>query len=115
MKNNRLYYFDYLRVIAILGVLCIHVAAPYVTMYLKLPNIQWQASVVLNGLVRWCVPIFFMVSGALLLGRKEEPLTNFFKKRANRILIPFIIWSIGYYIWRQFFWYDGYSMMHPHI
>ncbi len=105
--NSRAYYFDYLRVIAILGVLAIHVAAAYVTLYMKIPMIQWEASVVFNGLVRWCVPIFFMVSGALLLGRKEEPLGIFFKRRANRILLPFIIWSIGYYIWRQYFWYDG--------
>ena len=105
--NNRAYYFDYLRVIAILGVIVIHVAAAYVVMYLKIPMIQWEASVVFNGLVRWCVPIFFMVSGALLLGRKEEPLGMFFKRRANRILLPFMIWTVVYYIWRQYFWYGG--------
>lgn len=104
---KRAYYFDYLRMVAILGVIAIHVAAAYVVMYMKIPMIQWEASVIFNGLVRWCVPIFFMVSGALLLGRKEEPLSQFFKRRANRILVPFIIWSIGYYIWRQYFWYDG--------
>ena len=39
------------------------------------------------------VPLFVMLSGALLLG-KEEPLSLFFKKRFRRVLIPFVIWSI---------------------
>ena len=39
------------------------------------------------------VPLFVMLSGALLLG-KEESLSIFFKKRFRRVLIPFVIWSI---------------------
>ena len=31
----RIYYIDYLRTIAIIGVLAIHAAAPYATMYQK--------------------------------------------------------------------------------
>ncbi|NOH01137.1 MAG: acyltransferase family protein [Chloroflexi bacterium] len=41
------------------------------------------------------VPIFFLISGYLLL-TKEEDLWTFFKKRAARILIPFLAWSILY-------------------
>lgn len=41
------------------------------------------------------VPIFFLISGYLLLS-KEEDLTTFFKKRASRILIPFLVWSVLY-------------------
>ena len=41
------------------------------------------------------VPIFFLMSGYLLLS-KEEDLWTFFKKRAVKIIIPFFIWSIIY-------------------
>lgn len=41
------------------------------------------------------VPLFFMMSGYLLLS-KEEDLGTFFKKRAVKILIPFLVWSILY-------------------
>jgi surface polysaccharide O-acyltransferase-like enzyme len=41
------------------------------------------------------VPLFFLMSGYLLLSKQEDTWT-FFKKRASRILIPFLFWSIFY-------------------
>jgi surface polysaccharide O-acyltransferase-like enzyme len=41
------------------------------------------------------VPLFFMMSGYLLLSKEEDTWT-FFKKRAAKILIPFLFWSILY-------------------
>jgi surface polysaccharide O-acyltransferase-like enzyme len=41
------------------------------------------------------VPLFFLISGYLLLSRQED-LQTFFKKRAARIIIPFLVWSIIY-------------------
>lgn len=108
--KKRIYYMDYLRAIAIIGVLALHAAAPYVTMYQKVDFWTWESGIIYNALVRWCVPIFLMISGALLLGRKEESLSTFFKKRANKILIPFVVWSVIYYVWRTYMWYPGYSI-----
>jgi len=101
---------DSLRAIAILGVLLLHAATPYVVLYEKIAVFDWQTGIVYNALSRWCVPIFLMISGALLLGRKEEPLGTFFKKRANKILLPFIAWSIIYYAWATYMWNPGYSL-----
>lgn len=42
------------------------------------------------------VPLFFLISGHLLLSKQEEDLPTFFKKRAARIIIPFLVWSIIY-------------------
>jgi len=41
------------------------------------------------------VTLFFLVSGYLLLS-KQEDLRTFFRKRAVRIIIPFLVWSIIY-------------------
>ena len=41
------------------------------------------------------VPLFFLMSGYLLLSRQEDTWT-FFTKRAAKILIPFLFWSIFY-------------------
>ncbi|MBW7919009.1 MAG: acyltransferase family protein [Anaerolineales bacterium] len=41
------------------------------------------------------VPLFFMMSGYLLLSKEEDTWT-FFKKRAAKILVPFLVWSILY-------------------
>ncbi|WP_409370109.1 acyltransferase [Lysinibacillus sp. 38-6] len=108
--QTRIQYMDSLRAIAILGVLLLHAATPYVVLYDKIADFDWQTGIVYNALSRWCVPIFLMISGALLLGRKEEPLGTFFKKRANKILLPFIAWSIIYYAWATYMWNPGYSL-----
>ena len=106
MAKKRIFYMDYVRAIAIIGVLVIHAAAPYATMYDKVDFWMWESSIIYNSLVRWCVPLFLMVSGALLLGRKEESLKDFFTKRANRIIIPFLVWSVFYFTWRHYY-YDA--------
>jgi surface polysaccharide O-acyltransferase-like enzyme len=41
------------------------------------------------------VPLFFLMSGYLLLSKEEDTWT-FFKKRAAKIIIPFLVWSIFY-------------------
>jgi surface polysaccharide O-acyltransferase-like enzyme len=48
------------------------------------------------------VPLFLMLSGALLLQPTKlgEPLGVFFKKRAKRIAPPFLFWGIMYFLWR---------------
>lgn len=51
------------------------------------------------ALTRVAVPLFFMVSGFLLLSR-NEPYLEFFRKRFLKVFIPFIIWSIIYLIWK---------------
>ena len=46
------------------------------------------------------VPLFFLMSGFLLLSKEEDTWT-FFKKRAARIVIPFLVWSIFYDVYQS--------------
>jgi surface polysaccharide O-acyltransferase-like enzyme len=64
----------------------------------------WWASNVYDSLARVCIPLFVMLSGALLLqpSKADEPLKVFFKKRLTRIGIPFLFWGATYFAW-QFF------------
>jgi surface polysaccharide O-acyltransferase-like enzyme len=48
------------------------------------------------------IPLFFMVSGALLLGKKEK-YTIFFKKRVLKVLIPWIFWTLIYMVYYLYF------------
>jgi surface polysaccharide O-acyltransferase-like enzyme len=50
-------------------------------------------------LTRVAVPLFFIVSGFLLLS-KNESYVDFFRKRALKVFIPFLIWSIIYLLWQ---------------
>ncbi len=51
------------------------------------------------ALTRVAVPLFFMVSGFLLLSRNESYL-EFFRKRLLKVFVPFIIWSVIYLVWK---------------
>ncbi|CAG1005836.1 O-acetyltransferase WecH [Anaerolineales bacterium] len=51
-------------------------------------------------LSRIAVPLFFMVSGFLLLG-KQESYTDFFRKRALKVFVPFLVWSVIYMLWKR--------------
>jgi len=51
------------------------------------------------ALTRTAVPLFFMISGYLLLS-KNETYSDFFYKRALKVFLPLFIWSMIYLIWQ---------------
>lgn len=85
-------YANALRALAIMAVVMIHVVASL--MAVDISKTWWLANII-DSFARWSVPVFVMVSGALLLG-KDEPLSTFFNKRASKIIIPFIFWTVFY-------------------
>lgn len=72
-------------------VVFLHVAAgPFLTF-----DRDWWAGNFYDSLVRACVPLFLMISGATLVPR-DEPLQQFFTKRLVRIIPPLLFWSLFY-------------------
>ncbi len=55
----------------------------------------WWPGNCYDSLVRSCVPLFLMISGATLLPRQES-LQLFFRKRITRIIPPLLFWSMFY-------------------
>jgi surface polysaccharide O-acyltransferase-like enzyme len=51
------------------------------------------------ALTRVAVPLFFISSGYLLLS-KNESLWDFFRKRAVKVFLPFLVWSVIYLVWQ---------------
>ena len=90
-KSERIFYFDVLRVMAILGIIFCHASIIYVVKDMGTLNFYFSAFY--DCLRDFSVPIFVMLSGALLIGKRDS-LTHFFKKRLSRILTPFIFWAI---------------------
>ena len=93
IKDTRLYYFDYLRVISSFFVILIHVSAEYYN--LNVNSYKWKIAYFYNTISRFSVPIFFMISGTLFL-RKNIPFEIIIKKYIKRIFIHLILWSIIY-------------------
>ncbi len=98
-KSTYLFSIDALRVIAILGVLLIHLTTKTLSVVGLDPNLA-PFSLFLNQAARFAVPLFFFISGFVLELNYREKLSymTFFKKRASRIIIPFLFWSIFYYL-----------------
>lgn len=95
---------DLIRTVAIILVILLHAAIePNPTLdFMSPPGVQlWWTSNVYNSIARSAVPLFIMLTGALLLqpNKTEEPLGIFFKKRWNRIGIPIVFWGVIFFAW----------------
>lgn len=101
MSSPKLIYPDVLRILAIIGVVLIHVTAPTVGESVRIPHAAfWWISNMFNSAARWSVPVFVMVSGMLILGTdKTLNLREHYKLRMMRVIPAFLIWSIVYYVW----------------
>lgn len=93
-------WIDNSRILAALAVVILHVSLNGVTHIGDMDTLSWWISNFYESIVMWCVPVFIMISGALLLDvGKDEPLLIFYRKRISRVLIPILFWSIFYALW----------------
>lgn len=104
-KSKRIFYFDVLRAIAIIGIVFCHAAIFFLITGVN--SSYFPVTAFFDCLRDFSIPIFLMLSGALLLNR-DDSLIKFFKKRLSRLLIPFLFWVLVYvayasvYIWHGF-------------
>ncbi|MBO4662656.1 MAG: acyltransferase [Bacteroidaceae bacterium] len=95
---KRTVYIDYLRVVACFLVMATHSCEPFYlggegSLILTETDAVWVA--VLNSLPRACVALFVFAS-AYLQFPLHYSTGEFFRKRALRILPPFLIWTLVY-------------------
>jgi surface polysaccharide O-acyltransferase-like enzyme len=105
---------DVIRALAIVMVIMLH-AAIEPTPSLQEPTqdavVHFWAMNIYNSLSRVSVPLFVMLSGALLLQpSKNESLRMFFKKRFLRIGPAFVFWGAAYFAWRFFVNHEALSI-----
>ena len=99
-NSRRTYYFDYLRIVASFAVVLLHVAAQNWSTS-DVNSFEWKVFNFFDGLVRWGVPVFVMISGALFLG-KELDLKVLYRKYIFKMIIVFLFWSLLYALWDYF-------------
>lgn len=102
-KPETIPWINNLRVIALYAVIILHSTAPLMMQYGKVPLSDWLMADFLNALVRFAVPVFVMVTGALLLNR-DYAINDFLKRRLARVVWPFLFWSLVYI---GYSWYNG--------
>ena len=101
-KSQNLDWINSLRLIALFAVIVLHVSAIPMAQYGHEPIEIWLVSDFYNVLVRFAVPVFVMITGALILHREYE-FSAFLKKRLTRVVVPFLFWSLVY-VW--YAWYN---------
>lgn len=104
--GGRAVYVDLIRTIAIVGVLFVHasgrwlVTSQEMSQMSLLEGVRWAVVDVYQSVAVIGVPLFLMLTGALLLQPgKSESLSVFFKKRWTRVGLPFLFWSAAYFAW----------------
>ena len=97
---------DLIRTVAIVGVILLHASGQYLITPQQISQMNpsetfsWAVVDVYQSLAVLGVPLFLMLTGALLLQpEKNESLRTFFRKRWVRIGLPFVFWSIIYFVW----------------
>lgn len=101
MKKEINYSLEALRVMACFMVVCIHVSNYYCRGYGlgEVSNTSYVIAVMYNSVSRVAVPIFFMISGSLLL---NEPIhIKKSVRRTGRTLLTLLIWSSIYFLWNM--------------
>jgi len=107
VPHSRSARYDVLRVAACLAVILLHLAATIVMEHELLGSLHWHLSNALDAATRWCVPVFVMLSGALLLDpQKHASLREFWTKRMSRLLPAMIAWPTIYVAWRALYWHE---------
>lgn len=100
MRNKKLNTFnpnlDILRVMAMISVVVIHTTDAVVLNPSMVSSELWWLSNIMEGIIRFAVPTFFMITGALLLKNNRESTTTFYKKRFLRMVGIYISWTILY-------------------
>ncbi|MDW5329353.1 acyltransferase [Plantactinospora sp. KLBMP9567] len=97
-RPAREYGLDLLRVIAICGVVAIHVFGIIVGKDDLRGSTQWWIATAIDIGAIWAVPVFVMISGAFVLDPRAHRAgpAAFYRKRFARILPAMIVWHLVY-------------------
>lgn len=99
-EQSHQYHFDYIRVFAMLCVVFMHLAGDALRVNVAYLGKNWH---VINAAISFsfcAVPLFFMLSGYLLISSpKTADIGYLLKKRIPKLAIPLVVWSIFSALW----------------
>ena len=99
MTTPRIVWVDWMRVAACFMVILVHSTEPFYlggdgAQILTLSDAYWASF--FDSFVRSCVPLFIVASSYLLFPLQQQSAGDFFKRRAVRVLVPFLVWTLVY-------------------
>lgn len=95
--SKRLTEIDFIRCIAILSVIAIHITGSY--------SMNSTLIYLWNQSMRYAVPIFILLSGLVLyysdMNKDKFSLITFYIKRVNKVFIPYLVWTLIFLIYNN--------------
>ncbi|MBO4843403.1 MAG: acyltransferase [Bacteroidales bacterium] len=117
MEEQRVYFLDYLRVIALFLVLIVHASETFYGSEILVPDQDTRLWLgIWDGIARVSVPLFMVCSAFLLAPLKEgQSWGDFFRRRAKRILPPmfifFVLYSVLPVFWGASTWKEAWQAL----
>jgi len=96
-KSTRLHYLDWLRVLAILGVIVFHAVHPfdYIGWHINDPEPSVPVTLFIVSLYPMGMPLFFLISGAgSWFALRRRTGRQYASERVTRLLVPFLVGSL---------------------
>lgn len=106
-RSKRIFYFDVLRAMAIIGIVFCHASVAFIMSGVERPD--FYISAFFDCFRDFSIPIFVMLSGALLISKKDS-FMDFSKKRLSRIFVPFAFWVAVYVAYSSVFITHGFKL-----
>lgn len=91
-KKKRIFYFDQMRSFAIILVIVIHICNMIMVIH-STGTVGWSIPAITRSFSIIAVPLFLLISGALLLNRSYD-LKDYLIHRFIRLILPVIFWGI---------------------
>ena len=97
-ERAKLIWIDAAKGLSVALLVCMHTNAIFQNrMSPSNLGVTWWIHCFINTACRVCIPLFFMLSGAVILGAPEKSLIDRkYVRRVGRTLIPFVFWSLTY-------------------
>lgn len=106
--NQEIIWLRNLRLIASIAVVTVHVSAQSLLYFPPKTSSGWESLLIMNCLAHLAIPIFIMVSGALILPKKPSESW----RRTKKIIYLIIFWSLIYILFSHFVYRDVISLKH---
>lgn len=100
-ENNKYIHIEVLRILAIFFVIFNHTGNNGFFLFANRPvnSIPFWLYMLPSIFCKFSVPLFLMISGALMLERRNEALKVLWKNRIKKFFCILLMWSLIYYMW----------------
>lgn len=93
-------WVDFVRVVAAILVIVVHVTTHYFEQFSpEFSFASWLTATAFASVARICVPLFFLLTGYLLL-RPDISACHFWRRRLRKLCVPWLFWSVVFIAYR---------------